>query len=365
MPPVRVSRSVCTGVIRSLERAASDAGLAPQQFAIRADLDLASFRSPSSRVLVEPYERALATVFALPNGVPPLCRVGLGWIEDEHPILAARWLNAPRLGEALRAMVLYWPLVSECDRLMLYESGTFGIVACDVAEAGQDAGFRAASYLDMVVGVARAYCGDRPAEFALGLQGPPLSKRARSALEERVGGPVHFRCVTSALRLPRALLTARCARYNPMVAAAFTSSLDAAMRDLTEHASLASRVERILYAPRPLGRQGTPPSRALRRIRAAVGVNDWTLRRQLALEGTSLRKLLLSHRLREAQRLLSLTSLPMRQICTRLGFRTQASFTRFFRSRTGISPDALRQRSTEGRAVRPPPSGDSDAKIPA
>ena len=71
-------------------------------------------------------------------------------------------------------------------------------------------------------------------------------------------------------------------------------------------------------------------------------MSAWTLRRRLASEGASYRGLLTTVRLQLAQRLLAESEMPIRQIGARLGFDGPTSFSRFFRSLTGLPPSEFR-----------------------
>jgi AraC-like DNA-binding protein len=52
---------------------------------------------------------------------------------------------------------------------------------------------------------------------------------------------------------------------------------------------------------------------------------------------------LISKRLEEARRLLSLTEMPVTDVCFSVGFESLGSFSWLFRHRTGVSPEAYRR----------------------
>ena len=75
-----------------------------------------------------------------------------------------------------------------------------------------------------------------------------------------------------------------------------------------------------------------------------LGVGGSTLRRRLRRTcGTSLRELAMTERIRAAGRLLLETSLAVRTVAGRLGYRDPSYFCRQFKARTGLSPAAYRR----------------------
>jgi AraC-like DNA-binding protein len=76
-----------------------------------------------------------------------------------------------------------------------------------------------------------------------------------------------------------------------------------------------------------------------------LNVSSRTLHRQLKDEGTSLQALKDEVRREQALQQLQRTTKPIKQIALAVGFRNEKSFSRAFRTWTGESPGAFRQRS--------------------
>ena len=88
----------------------------------------------------------------------------------------------------------------------------------------------------------------------------------------------------------------------------------------------------------------THPERAhtAERLAELLHVSPRTLHRQLKEEGASLQQLKDEVRLQRAQDLLCRTDKPIKQVAAAVGFRSEKSFSRAFRTWTGQPPAALR-----------------------
>lgn len=76
-------------------------------------------------------------------------------------------------------------------------------------------------------------------------------------------------------------------------------------------------------------------------IERATGLSGATLRRRLADEGTSLRRVLVEARLACALQLLYTTRLPVKTVAQRVGYRSVSSFVRRFGERYGVEPSRI------------------------
>ena len=84
-------------------------------------------------------------------------------------------------------------------------------------------------------------------------------------------------------------------------------------------------------------------------VAAALGVTPHALSRRLTETGCTFQELVSEIRHETARQLLEQTSMPVGRIAELLGYTDQASFTRAFRDRAGMPPNAWRVRR---RAVR-------------
>jgi AraC-like DNA-binding protein len=102
---------------------------------------------------------------------------------------------------------------------------------------------------------------------------------------------------------------------------------------------LAGRVRDYL-----LTRTATPP--ALERVAAALHMSERTLRRRLAEEGVSFRRLLDEIREQLAEELLVSARLPVAEVAHRLGYVEVSSFSQAFRRWKGVGPREFRSRQS-------------------
>ena len=72
-----------------------------------------------------------------------------------------------------------------------------------------------------------------------------------------------------------------------------------------------------------------------------MGMSGATLRRRLAAEGASLRRLVAEARLAQALVLLQTTRLPVKSVAQRVGYASVSAFTRRFGERYGADPSDI------------------------
>ncbi|OSI12698.1 AraC family transcriptional regulator [Neisseria canis] len=83
-------------------------------------------------------------------------------------------------------------------------------------------------------------------------------------------------------------------------------------------------------------------------IAAQLNVSEATLRRKLAEDQTSFRRLLTDIRMTHALTLLQVTEQPVSQIAYAVGYESPSRFTARFRERFGFAPSAIRKQQEKG-----------------
>lgn len=101
--------------------------------------------------------------------------------------------------------------------------------------------------------------------------------------------------------------------------------------------TLAMRIRRMVGAEP--ARQWDSPE-----LEVSLGMSGASLRRHLAAEGTSMRKLVSEARLAEALRLLLTTRLPVKTVAARVGYSSVQSFSKRFAERYGAEPSTYGKR---------------------
>lgn len=88
------------------------------------------------------------------------------------------------------------------------------------------------------------------------------------------------------------------------------------------------------------------PEFGLSGVADAIGMPEWKLQKALRREHTSVSKLRNDARLERARALLTSSGFGVSDIAAALGYTNPSNFSRAFRSRTGLSPMAYRERNT-------------------
>jgi len=76
-------------------------------------------------------------------------------------------------------------------------------------------------------------------------------------------------------------------------------------------------------------------------LELSLGMSGATIRRHLAAEGASLRKIIVEARLARALELLYTTRLPVKTVAQRVGYASASSFVKRFSERYGTEPSRI------------------------
>ena len=150
--------------------------------------------------------------------------------------------------------------------------------------------------------------------------------------------PVRFNQPTNHVRVPLHYLSQRPVMADPL---ASRDAIALCERELALAAEQEADFTQRVRAELVLQDNGYPD---LARVAAALCVSTRTLKRRLQRHGTSFMLLLEECRRRDAQHLLSHSTLSVQAIAARLGYQNPANFSRAFSRWTGESPRAARQR---------------------
>lgn len=343
----RRTKTVASQLVRNIMRQAERAGMGPAEFTRRTGVTVAEAEDPRGRIGRPKYERVLGVLHEV--RLPPPTEdpaPGLGWLESAFPLLAGAWMNASSLRAAIAAFLHYRPLLGESDWVVLRERDDT-VQLEYVAEGPQEwAAAQAAGNFGILVGLVRCYDQGPPTRLAARFTGP--APAGRSWMEALLRGPALYGQARNTLSFPRANLDAPWPHRNPALARVFAHQLGEELAALQRHASPALTVERALR--RAVGapeRHALAAERLLEHVCDELGMTRWTLRRRLAEEGVTFKDLHARVKLEEARRLLEETSLSLAEVSAKLGFRSQSSFTRFFRHEHGEAPLRYRREGVQ------------------
>ena len=107
------------------------------------------------------------------------------------------------------------------------------------------------------------------------------------------------------------------------------------------HALLEPRAERLGERIRALVADNPGHDWTARHLEPLLLMSEASIRRHLAVEGTSLRQVVVDARLTVALELLYTTRLPIKTVATRVGYASSSSFVRRFVERYGIEPTKI------------------------
>lgn len=158
-----------------------------------------------------------------------------------------------------------------------------------------------------------------------------------SIYREHFGCEVYFEQPCNGLVFGRADFNVRGSGRNRLLKSILASHLDGVA---SQHAPPRSFEAQVLGI---LEQRLTTASCTQAAVARVLGVSVSTFIRRLKVEGVSYRQLLQTQRLQRAERLLRLDDSPVASIALAVGYSDNASFTRAFRRRAGISPAEFRR----------------------
>jgi AraC-like DNA-binding protein len=180
----------------------------------------------------------------------------------------------------------------------------------------------------------------RPCQATIELQGA-LDVPA-DQLCSRLTVPISYHCKANRMRLCSDALDEPYHGHQPLVERYLLSRIGQLRTQLVQRRSAAQTVRLMLgELLRQSERTGLGDG-VQHQICQRLGLSRWTLARRLKEEGESFADIWTQIRADEAMRLLKDSELSIGRISERLGFGTQSSLTRFFRTHWGISPARYR-----------------------
>ncbi|MES9996701.1 AraC family transcriptional regulator ligand-binding domain-containing protein [Desulfovibrio aminophilus] len=247
-------------------------------------------------------------------------------------------LNSPNVYEALRQMTRYYNYHQRGAEISLEPSGdtvhlVYGL-SSQTEHLGrrEDAEMSLASYFSFVkdlVGMPTF-----PAEVLFEHPEPPYS-----------GEHIRlFRCPVRFCRPENALIYKKTSLFRPVARAdheLLKVLLDYMAQLVSERPRDEDMVGHVQYHVARMLRNGNLD---FDRLTTVLGVSSRTLRRRLALEGTSFRELVTRTRLELARDYLTHPSMTVTEVAYLLGYASSSAFSRALRKLTGMTPREFRQK---------------------
>jgi AraC-like DNA-binding protein len=257
------------------------------------------------------------------------------FVVERYPLLGFALLTAPTVREAFARVMRFSAIVTTSGRWSMREEGD-RVTLVWLREGTRTLGHRVANeavLAEAVRALRQMLAADVRVQARFRHAGPPSSR----AHDEFFGARVRWGADEDALELPRALLDEKPRFANLAMAGYFDAQaeerLAALRRSETVRDATARLVGELLVGGEP----------ALGAVARQMGMGERSLRRALADEGTSFRRLVDEVRLERAQALLAQGEHGLAEIAFALGFSEHAAFTRAFKRWTGKSPQQSRQ----------------------
>ncbi len=265
---------------------------------------------------------------------------GLGWFRRRLPwgsygMLVRASLTAPTLGVALARWCRHHGLLT--DDIALHVNTADGLARLELTEQHDLATMRefcTVSVLRNALGVACWLTDSRIPliRTTLRFAPPPHADSYRLLFD----GPTQFNADTNSLQFDAGYLSLPVRRDEAALQRMLQRALLLTVRPYRRDRLLVEKVRQTL-AEHP------EHSRNADDLAAWLNMSPRTLHRQLKDEGASLQQLKDAVRQSQALDLLLRTQRPLKQIAAEIGFRSEKSFIRAFRTWTGSTPEERRK----------------------
>ncbi|MFS0827810.1 AraC family transcriptional regulator [Pseudomonas phoenicis] len=327
------------GLVQPLADALRELGYDPEPLLQRYGLDAARLAQVGARLSIPRYMHLGHAAIAM-CGDP-----GLGLCMGRHSRLAHAGLagvtagQAPTVRAAAQALLRFEPLYASNYRgRCSFEEDAHGAWLNFYSISPYNAYNRfvvdslLSGWLTQLSGVANRPL--RAERLHIEFPAPAEAERYQALCEH----PVQFGGEANRLRLGRVALDVRNPVHCPGTWQHLLQLCEAELDQLTRVRSLR---ERIIHLLGPQLSGGREPN--LEDVAQRMGLPSWTLRRQLAEEGTGFRELLNGMRRDLAETYIRDTVLSFGEVAYVLGFTSAEAFQRAFKRWTGVTPGSYRR----------------------
>lgn len=321
----------------ALQRSAQ-AGIGEEQF-----LAATGAAATNGRLGEGPYRRVVDFLTSLPRADIPVSQDFLSGVMGGLPTLANVCANCRTMDEALRTFEYGQPLLSEFDRVSLRLQSDGVEVHLDEAADPQTDGFTAIGYFILVVNLMRLYAPESSLMAEVQVSETELAGRNVEMVSHFFGRRPVLGAHSTTMRVWSTDVRQRYDAYNPALHRFMLRQLEQEVGSVSRNVNISDLVFEQLQN---LIRSGDWETHTVFfQVCEILGMTPARLRTVLAAEKVSSTDLLARARYAHAMDLLTSTTLSMAAISDELRFGTQASFTRFFQSQSGMAPTAFRRRS--------------------
>jgi AraC-like DNA-binding protein len=324
-------KTVSASLLHAFMRQIVSSGMSEADFLLQTGITAADLNASDGRLSGDKHLRILSLYESLPVQLDRLPS-SLDTFYQQFPELSALWANAYSARQGVASYVENRCLLGEVDFVRVH-SQPDQLQLDYINEAGL--GRTSASALGnfaIVTTILRHLLDGAAADIRLDLQGELAVDVA--LLEVRLGARVRFGQPANQLRCHSGALDTPFRLHNPL----------AERLRLGQRRSFMHQVAALLESHlRTLAGNGSSDD-ALAAVCSHFGISRWTLLRRLKEEDCTFSALWTRIRAAEARRLVLESAEALGEISDRLGFGSQSSLSRFFRSQWGMSPQDFRAR---------------------
>jgi AraC-like DNA-binding protein len=337
-----IEHTVPSGLILQILDVAQHWGVQPAEILARTGLDPQALPEENARIPLPTYLSVIDRARALTNEPGLGVCWGLQMRVSAYGYLGFATMSAATLREALDLVIQFGPLISTAMNLRLDVEGETAILTLD--EYADFANVRDVVVVARLTGLwhtARTISGrDLSVTADVAFPEPAYHRRFAHLLPPTRFERPHNRAYFKASDLDVPLLMA-----DKAALALARTQCETELASLSTGGRLVGTIRRLLLS----GEGGVRP---LAEVAKAVHMSPRTLRRKLALQGSSLSSLLGQERRNRAVSWLRSSDLSIEEMSDRLGYGSVQNFTRAFRQWTGATPAAFRRSSIARPAVR-------------
>jgi AraC-like DNA-binding protein len=325
--------SVPAGLLLQLVELAKHWGVTPPELLSSAGLEESDVAEVHARLPLETYLTVIerARVLTREPGIG-ICW-GLRMKLSAYGYLGFATMSAPTLRGALEMIIQFTPLISTAMDLRLDLDGETAVLT--LVENADFGSVRDVVILARLTGlwrIAQVITGkELEATSEIGFPEPPYHARFAHMVPKVRFGYRQTRAFIKASALDTPLVMA-----DPVALELARKQCEQQLDALSSGGRLVRSVKRLLW-----DRDGAV--RTPREVAKAVHMSPRTLRRKLAMQGSSLSTLLGTERRDRAMSLLRSSELSIEEMSVLLGYGSVQNFTRAFRQWTGETPAAFRR----------------------
>ena len=339
--PARTEHTVPAGLLLQIVEVARRWEVGPAELLGKVGLDAQELAQEAARIPLAKYIAVIDHARALTREPGLGFCWGLQMRVSAFGYLGFATMSANTLGDALDLILQFAPLVSTAQGLRLELHGEMASLVLD--EHADFGGVRDVVLIARLSGLwqtAQLVTGRKfEATAEVAMPEPAYHARFAHLVPPIRYGQATTRAIFRADQLDVPLLMA-----DPAALRIARKQCEAELTALTPGARLVRTVRRLV-----LDHEGGV--RSPREVASAMRMSPRTLRRKLALHGSSLSTLLGEERRAHAMALLRASDLSIEEMSEKLGYGSVQNFTRAFRHWTGATPAAYRRAATSPPAV--------------